>query len=67
MCPWKCKRIFLGDGQVKGEVSNVQYDPDPVEHTMEGKKRLLVDGIVRKRPSTTNVIMALLKTTLRRW
>ena len=67
MCPWKSKRRFLGDGKVKGEVSNVQYDPDPVEHTMEGKKRFLVDGIVRRRPTTPDVIMALLKTTLRRW
>ena len=56
MCPWKSKRRFLGDGKVKGEVSNVQYDPDPVEHTMEGKKRFLVDGIVRRKPTTTNVI-----------
>ena len=31
---------------------------------MEGKKRLLVDGILRRRPTTPNVIMALLKTTL---
>jgi len=29
---------------------------------MEGKKRFLVDGIVRRRPTTPNVIMALLKT-----
>ena len=49
------------------EVSNVQYDPDPVEHAMEGKKRFLVDGIVRRRPTTPDVIMALLKTPLRRW
>ena len=62
MCPWKSKRIFLGDGKVKGEVSNVQYDPDPVKHTMEGKKRFLVDGIIRRRPIKPNVIMALLKT-----
>ena len=48
-------------------ISNVQFDPDPVENTIEGKKRFLVDGIVRRRPTTTNVIMALLKTTLRRW
>ena len=38
------------------EVSIFQYDPDPVEHAMEGKKRLLVDGIVRRRPTTPNVI-----------
>ena len=43
------------------EVSNGQYDPDPVEHAMEGKKIFLVDGIVRRRPTTPNVIMALLK------
>ena len=49
---WKCER----------EVSNVQYDPDPVLHTMEGKKIFMVDGIVRRRPTTLNVIMALLKT-----
>ena len=56
------KRRFLGDGKVKGEVSNVQYDLDPVEHALEGKKRFLVDGIVRRRPTTSNVVMALLKT-----
>ena len=67
MCPWKSKRRFLGDGKVKGEVSNIQYDPHPVEHTMEGKKRFLVDGIFRRRPTTHNVIMALFKTPLRRW
>ena len=44
------------------EVSNFQYDPDPVEHAMEGKKRFLVDGIVRRKPKTHNVIMALLTT-----
>ena len=44
------------------EVSNVQYDPDPVKHAMEGKKRFLVDGIVRRRPTTPSVIMALLMT-----
>ena len=38
-----------------------EYDPDPVEHSMEGKKRFLVDGIVRGRPTTSTVIMALLK------
>ena len=38
-----------------------EYDPDPVEHSMEGKKRFLEDGIVRGRPTTSNVIMALLK------
>ena len=43
MCPWKSKRRFLEDGKVKGEVSAGQYDTDPVEHTMEGKKRFLVD------------------------
>ena len=44
------------------EVSNVQYDPDPVEHAIEKKKILLVDGIVRRRPTTQYMIMALLKT-----
>ena len=44
------------------EVSNIQYDPDPVEHAREGKKRFLVHGIVRRRPKTPIVIMALLKT-----
>ena len=58
---------FWEMGKVKGEVSNVQYEHDPVEHTMEGIKRFLVDGIVRRRPTTPNVIMALLKTTLKRW
>ena len=48
-------------------IRNVQSDPDPVENTMEGKKRFLVDGIVRMRPTTQNVIMALFKTPLRRW
>ena len=44
------------------EVSNVQYELDSFEHAMEGKKTFLVDGIVRRRPTTPNVIMALLKT-----
>ena len=48
-------------------IGNAQSDPDPVEHTMEGKKRILLDGIVRRRPTTANVIMAPLKTPLRRW
>ena len=39
---------------------------DLVEHSMEGKKRFLEDGIVRGRPLTPNVIMALLKAPLRR-
>ena len=39
----------------------------PVEDPMEGKKRFLVDGIVRRRPPTHNVIIALLKTPLRIW
>ena len=51
--PWRWKS--------QREVSNIQYDPDPVEHAMEGKKRFLVDGIVRRRPTTANEIMALLK------
>ena len=54
-CPWKSKRRFLRDRKVKGEVSTVQYD------TMEGKKRFLVDGIIRKTPTAPNVIMAMLK------
>ena len=49
---WKYQRV----------VSNVQYDPDPDEHAMEGKERFLVDGIVRRSPTPPNVIMALLKT-----
>ena len=40
----------------------MQYDPDPVEHAMEEKKTFLVDGIVRRRPTTPYVIMALFKT-----
>ena len=56
-----------GRWKIQRGISNVQSDPDPVEHTMEGKKRFLVDGIVRRRPTTPNVIMALLKTPLRRW
>ena len=66
MCPWKSQRRFLGDGKVRGK-SNVQYDPDHVEHAKEGKKIFIVDGIVRRRPTTPNVIMALFKTPLRRW
>ena len=38
MSPWKSKRRFLGDGNVKGEVRTVKYDPDPVETTMKEKK-----------------------------
>ena len=53
--------MIPGGWSSQREVSNVQYDPDPVEHTMEGKKRFLVDGIVRGRPTTSTVIMALLK------
>ena len=33
----------------------IQYDPDPVEHALEGKKRFLVDGIMRRRPTQPNV------------
>ena len=62
----KQKEIHLRWKSQRG-ISNVQSDPDPVEHTMKGKKRFLVDGIVRRRPTTPDVIMALLKTTLRRW
>ena len=36
------------------EVSIVQYGPDSVEHSMEGKKIFLEDGIVRGRPSTAD-------------
>ena len=56
------KQEFIPGGwKSQREVSIVQYDPDPVEHSMEGKKRFLVDGIVRGRPTTPNVIMALVK------
>ena len=56
------KQEFIPGGwKSQREVSIVQYDPDPVEHSMEGKKRFLVDGIVRGRPTTSTVIMALLK------
>jgi hypothetical protein len=34
---------------------------------MDGNKIFLVDGIVRRRPTTSIVIMALLKPPLRRW
>ena len=43
------------------EVSIVQYDPEPVEHSMEGKKRFLEDGLVIGRPTTPNVCKALLR------
>ena len=57
------KQEFILEGwKSQREVSSFQYDPDPVEHAMEGKKRFLVDGIVRRRSTTPNVIMALLKT-----
>ena len=56
------KQEFIPGGwKSQGEVSIVQYDADPVELSMGGKKRLLEDGIVRGRPTTLNVIMALLK------
>ena len=48
-----------GGWKSQREVSIVQYDPDPVEHSMEGKKRFLEDIIVRGRPTKSNVIMAL--------
>ena len=48
--PCKCKIGFLM------EVSIIKYDPDPVNHGMEGKKRFLVGGM---RPTTPIVIMAL--------
>ena len=65
MCPCKSKSSFLGDGKVR-ELSNVKYYPDPVEHSMEGKKIFLKDGLVRGMPTTPNVIMALLKAPYRR-
>ena len=43
------------------EVSIIQYDPDPVEHAMERKKRLLVDGIVSRASVIPNMIHAQLK------
>ena len=56
------KQEFIPGGwKSQREFSIVQYDPDPVEHSMEGKERFLEDGIVRGRPTTPNVIMALLK------
>ena len=58
----KKEKEIPGRWKSQREVINVQYDPDPVEHAMEGKKRFLVDGIVMRRPTTPNVIIALLKT-----
>ena len=55
------QELIPGGRKSQGEVSIVQYDPDPVEHSMEGKKRFLEEEIVRGRPTTPNVIMALLK------
>ena len=56
------KQDFIPGGwKSQREVSIVQYDSDPVKHSMEGTKRFLEDGIVRGRPTTPNVIMALLK------
>ena len=43
------------------EVSNVQYDPDPVEHAMEGKKRFLVVGIFRRRPIPPNTLLSMVR------
>ena len=51
-CLWKSNRRLMGDGKVKREVSNVQQDHDPVEHTMEENKRFLVDETVRRKPTT---------------
>ena len=47
------KQEFIPGGwKSQSKVSIVQYDPDPVEHSMEGKKRILEDGIVRGRLTT---------------
>ena len=57
------KQEFIPGGwKSQREVSIVQYDPNNIEHFMEGKKRFLEEGVVRGRPTTTNVIMVLLKT-----
>ena len=41
------------------EKSEGQYDPDPTEHSMEGKKIFIEDRIVRGTPTTSNLIMAI--------
>ena len=48
------------------EVSIIQYDPDPVEHAMEGKKRFLVDGNASRASVIPNMILAQLKVSWRR-
>ena len=56
------KEEFIPGGwKSQREGSIVQCGPDPVEHSMEGKERFLEDGRVRGKPTTHNVIMALLK------
>ena len=56
------KQEFIPGGwKSQRKVSIVRYDPDPVEHSLEGKIIFLEDGIVRGTPTTPNVIMALLK------
>ena len=55
------QEVILEVWKIKREVSIIQYDPDPVEYATKGNKRFLVDGVVRGRPTTPNVIMALLK------
>ena len=50
---WKMKK-----SNKKSAIPNMTLTPD----TMEANKRFLVDGIVRTRPTTPNVILALLKT-----
>ena len=56
------KQEFIPGGwKSKREVSIVQYCPDAVENSMEGKKRFLEDGIVRGRPTTPIAILAVLR------
>ena len=51
---------------MKGKSAKSNITPDPVELAMEGMEGFLMDGIVRRRPTARNVIIALLKTPLRR-
>ena len=51
---------IYGRWKSQREVSNVQYYT--IEHAIKGKSIFLVDGIIRRRPTTPNMIMALLKT-----
>ena len=55
---WKVQKI----------ASITQYHPDPVKHALpwRRKKRLLVDEIVRGRPTIRNMIVAVLKSPQRR-